>query len=116
MTIGEKIKQRRKELGLSAEELGAAIGKGRATIYRYENGEINDMPYTVIVPIAKALHISPESLFFDKTENIDEKADVIARITNDPDMINRLNLYYRLSKEDKNSIDNYFDFIISNKK
>ena len=38
MTRGERIKQLRKALGLSAEELGTLIGKTRATIYRYENG------------------------------------------------------------------------------
>ena len=35
MTTGEKIRARRKELGLSVDELAAKVGKNRATIYRY---------------------------------------------------------------------------------
>ena len=62
MTRGERIKQLRKALGLSAEELGTLIGKTRATIYRYENGEIEDMPITILEPLAKALNTTPAFL------------------------------------------------------
>ena len=33
-SIGERIKKRRVQLGLSAEELGEMIGKDRSTVYR----------------------------------------------------------------------------------
>ena len=36
MNIGQRIKIRRKELGLSADELSEKLNKDRATIYRYE--------------------------------------------------------------------------------
>ncbi len=36
MTIGQRMKQRRKELKMSADELGNRLGKDRSTIYRYE--------------------------------------------------------------------------------
>lgn len=61
-SIGERIKKRRKQLKLSADQLGKMIGKNRATIYRYENNEIENMPYDVIVPLAKALNVSPSYL------------------------------------------------------
>lgn len=38
MSIGERIKKRRKELGMTADDLGMAIGKDRTTVYRYEKG------------------------------------------------------------------------------
>lgn len=62
MNIGDRIKQRRIELGIDAEELAEKIGKSRATIYRYENGDIENMPTTVLEPIAKALNITPAYL------------------------------------------------------
>lgn len=62
MNIGERIKQRRKELDMSAEELADMVGKSRATIYRYESGEIEDMPITVIGPLAEALKTTPDYL------------------------------------------------------
>ena len=40
-TSGERIKERRKALGLSADELGERMGKDRATIFRYEKGDID---------------------------------------------------------------------------
>lgn len=62
MNVGERIKQRRKELKFSADKLGELIGKNRATIYRYENNEIENMPYDVVEPLAKALKVSPSYL------------------------------------------------------
>ena len=45
MKIHELIKQRRKQLGLSADDLAKAVNVSRATIYRYESGEIEKLPY-----------------------------------------------------------------------
>lgn len=39
MSIGQRIKNRRKELKISADELGKRLGKDRSTIYRYEKGD-----------------------------------------------------------------------------
>lgn len=62
MTIGERIKARRKELGISAETLAKALGKNRATIYRYESDFIENMPTTVLEPLARALYTTPAEL------------------------------------------------------
>ncbi len=60
--IGERIKNRRKMLGLSVDELAETIGKNRATIYRYESNEIENMSITILEPLAKALHTTPAEL------------------------------------------------------
>lgn len=62
MNTGDRIKQRRLELGLSADELALRIGKSRATIYRYENGDIENMPTPILEPLAKALYTTPAQL------------------------------------------------------
>lgn len=59
MTIGERVKTRRKELGMSADELADKLGKNRATIYRYESNDIEKLPITVLEPLADALGVSP---------------------------------------------------------
>ena len=59
MKIGKNISSRRNELGMSVDELASKIGKSRATIYRYENGDIENMPVSIIEPLAKALNIDP---------------------------------------------------------
>jgi transcriptional regulator with XRE-family HTH domain len=62
MDIGQRIKQRRKELKISADELGKRLGKDRSTIYRYEKGDIENLPLDILEPIAKALSTTPQFL------------------------------------------------------
>ena len=62
MDIGKKIKLRRKELNLSADELALILGKDRSTIYRYEKGDIESLPLDILAPIAKALRTTPAYL------------------------------------------------------
>ena len=81
MRIGERIKQRRLELGYTVDALAKLLNKNRATIYRYENGDIENMPIDVLEPLAKALNTTPaylmgwqephqpnESIISDQTE------------------------------------------------
>lgn len=58
MNIGEIIKNRRKELGMSAEDVAEIIGASPATIYRYESNYITKMGIDKLTPIAKALRVS----------------------------------------------------------
>ncbi len=62
MTIYERIRQRRKELGLSAEDLAEALGVSRATIYRYESAVTEKLPSSVLEPLARALLTTPADL------------------------------------------------------
>ncbi len=62
VNVGLRIKARRKELKISAEELGKRLGKDRSTIYRYEKGEIKNLPIELLKPIAIALETTPERL------------------------------------------------------
>lgn len=61
-TIGYKMKLLRQRLGMSADELAARIGKNRATVYRYEADEIDNMPISIIIPLAEALQTTPAYL------------------------------------------------------
>ena len=62
MTTGDRIKQRRKDLGMSVSELARELGKNRATIYRYESNDIENLPVNVLEPLAKALDTTPAQL------------------------------------------------------
>lgn len=62
MKIGLRIKERRKELKMSADELAKRLGKDRSTIYRYEKGDIENLPLDILEPIAEALETNPASL------------------------------------------------------
>lgn len=55
MEVYERIKLRRKELGLSADEVADALGVSRATVYRYESASIEKLPTSIIQPLAQVL-------------------------------------------------------------
>lgn len=56
------MKDRRKAIGLSAERLADILGVSPATIYRYENGDIEKVPGDRLGPIASALQTTPAYL------------------------------------------------------
>lgn len=60
-TIGEKIRDRRKELGYSLELLGENVGVTASTVLKYENGSIK-IPSNKIEMLAKVLKCSPAYL------------------------------------------------------
>jgi repressor LexA len=57
--IGNRIKSKRIEKGLTLKELGDKVGVASSTILRYENGKINTIKLPVIESIAKALEVDP---------------------------------------------------------
>lgn len=59
-TVGQRIHDRRVELGLSVNELAARIGKGRSTVYRYEQDEIG--LDSIIPALARELGTTPTYL------------------------------------------------------
>lgn len=58
MTVGERMRIRRKEIGISAEKLSEKLGVSPATIYRYESGDIEKLPVSLLTPIAESLSTS----------------------------------------------------------
>ena len=65
MKLGQKIRMLRKQNNMSVEELAQKIGKDRATVYRYEKGEIENLPVTALEPIAAALNVDPADLLMN---------------------------------------------------
>ena len=70
MNVGDRIKELRKEKGISVDKLAELIGKDRATVYRYESQDIEKMPTSVLEPLAKALGTTPAILMgWEQVEN-----------------------------------------------
>ena len=62
MSTGQRMKARRKELGLSAEYIANHLNLSPATIYRYENGDIDKVPGDILEPLAAILQTTPAHL------------------------------------------------------
>ena len=75
-SIGNRIKNRRKELKMNADELAQRIGKDRSTIYRYEKGDIENLPIDLLEPLAKALETTPQHLMGWDHEQIDALSEI----------------------------------------
>lgn len=62
MTTGERLRVLRKQLGISADDVAKALNVSRATIFRYEKGDIEKVPGSKLEPLAKVLHTTPAYL------------------------------------------------------
>ncbi len=62
LTVNDRIKTRRKELGLDADNVAKELGISRATYYRYESKDIEKVPISALTPLAKILQTTPEYL------------------------------------------------------
>lgn len=100
------MKARRKELGMSADKLGSILGKNRATIYRYENGDIENMPLDVLEPIAEALKTTPQYLMgWDAVqEKNDILSDIVVRLRTDKAFFNAVSSLYKLDAKKLDSL------------
>lgn len=132
MRIGERIKQRRLELGYTADALAKLLNKNRATIYRYENGDIENMPIDVLEPLAKALNTTPAylmgwqephqgstSTLSKQTEDyyLDvEAAEYAEMLRTRPEMRMLFSASRGISKEEMQEAVNYIEFIKSRNK
>ena len=59
---GQAIRERRGALGLTTQELGERVGVTAATISRYESGDIKQIRYDRLIPLANALNIEVSEL------------------------------------------------------
>lgn len=110
MNIGQRIKNRRKEVKMSAEELGKRLGKDRSTIYRYEKGDIENLPLDILEPIAAALDTTPQYLmgWEQVQKNNDVMADIIIRMRTDDAFYNVVKQLYNL---DSTKLSNLLGFL-----
>ncbi len=60
--MGERIREKRIEKGLTLEALGKAIGVSKATVQKYENNAIAKIGSDKIDALAAALEMSPNEL------------------------------------------------------
>lgn len=79
--IGNRISQRRKELGKTMGEVATDIGVATSTIMRYEKGNFSKIKMPIIEAIASALNVNPEWIIGDTDDPINyDDPELIASI------------------------------------
>lgn len=111
MNTGDIIKQRRKDLGMSVSELARRIGKDRATIYRYEDGSIENMPMNILEPLAKALETTPADLLGWKNNLTDDNAELSVRMLQRADIIDIVKILMNHDTTFASEVRKYIEFL-----
>ena len=84
-----RIKKLRQERGLSVQELADMIGKNRATVYRYENGDIENMSSKAMHDLASVLNTTPMYLMGVYDDPYDYEEDPDSILSEVPDSFRR---------------------------
>lgn len=118
MTIGERIRARRIELGMSIEELGKRLGKNRTTVYRYETGFIENLPIDILEPIAKVLQTTPQYLM--GWENVQKKndvlSDIILKLNVDEELLSMVETLSKLDFEKRSAVKSVLNAFVTTEK
>lgn len=62
MTIGERIKNLRKEKKISVDSIAKELGVSKTTIYRYEDSTIEKIPIKIFDRLCDILEVTPAEL------------------------------------------------------
>ena len=117
--IGRRIKERRILLGMNVDELAEMVGKNRATVYRYENGFIENIPMETFDKLVDALNTNIVYLIGATDDPTPEK---VSQEENDnsqeakKDRLFRARLLYvvnKLSDKEKNYIYQSASFLLN---
>lgn len=82
MKTGLAIAMRREQIGMTQEELAKAVGVSKASISRWESGDISNMRRDRIQKLADALHVSPLELLDEETEGLRDVDDATPQPSN----------------------------------
>lgn len=106
MDIGLRLRSLRESKGMTQEEVGKRIGVTKATVNRYETGEI-DIKRTIAIKLADILDTTPSYImgWDDEPGKIDKKSapGYIDKTQADPDAL-AIKMYKNLDPDDKAEI------------
>ena len=110
--IGERIKDLRQSSGIGAEKIASASGINRATIYRYETGEIQNISIHSVERLAEIFNVSPAYLAGWSDERMPWTEKTPAIMTDDEDK-ELIRLYHSMDRRQKDHLMGYLHFMES---
>ena len=109
MTIGDKIKELRKENNWSQDDLAEKINSEKSHISKYETGKLIPSP-AIILKLAEVFNVSSDYLLTDKQVKTPFKHKY------DESFLAKLEEIEEISQEDKNALLTFLDAIIAKNK
>lgn len=104
MELKQIIEKRRKELGMTLDDVARRVGVNRATVMRWEKGTIQNLGRDKIAALAGALQVSPEYLLgWTNDPGVQMEADLAAAAAD-------------LTAEEQASVLNYIQFLKSQRR
>lgn len=102
-TIGKRIADERKRLGMTQEELAHKVGyQTKSAINKIEMG-LREVPQKKIAAFASALSVTPAQLMgWDAPP--EETGELLADVLLNPDMMRLVQIYSELDEADKNML------------
>lgn len=73
--VHERIKRLRVASGMTQEELGAKLGVGKATVQKYESGQIQNLKTAHIKTLCRLFKKRPHYFIFDDLEKYECESD-----------------------------------------
>lgn len=115
MDTGKRLRELREARGLSQEEVAKAIGVGRVTYLKYENGE--NRPVRKLKELSSFFKVSIDYLLGNETPAAERPAAPSKRDMNDlAKFLNKTEVMfdgdtYNLSEEDQQKLRNALEFV-----
>lgn len=101
MTTGDKIYELRKQLGLTLEDVGNAVGVGKSTVRKWEKGMIQNMRRDKIHALAVVLNTTPAHLMgWEQVEQTNDTiTDVVVRMRTDAEFFSAVESLLELDRD-----------------
>ena len=109
--VADRIRECREAAHMGVDDLAKFIGKNRATVYRYEKGEIENYPTEVIGKLAVALGVSPGYLM--GWTDVKEPQTEVPIIQQDDEHEELIRLFDSLDKDRKAQAMSYIRYLES---
>lgn len=105
--IGERIRQRREQLGLTQEFIGDSLSLNKSTIQRYEAGIVKKIKLPILHALAKELNVDPNwlALKTDEMGDFYDSDNLLEHIDNDEEANN--NEITTQNEQENHLITNY---------
>ena len=122
MTVGERMKEIRKRLGMSQVAFADKINVSKQTLYKYENNIITNIPSDKIEAAAELGNVSPAFLMGWEMDDGDIgnafsydslEVEIDSMKSLSPNEKNHLKAYIRLWEVNRKKVDNYTKQLLS---